>query len=143
MSNLVKSTGFPSFRSMMEDFWNTDGFFNKSVFSRNAIPPVNIRDTKDGYELELAAPGYKKDDFKISIEGGMITISAENKSEKKEKKDNYTRQEFYQEEFTRVFSLPENVTEDDVKAKYQDGLLQVELKKTNKAPASKKTVTVS
>lgn len=143
MSNLVKATDFPSFRSMMEDFWNTDGFFSKPIFSKTSLPPVNIRDTKDYYELTLAAPGYKKDDFKIAIEDGMISIRAEHKSEKKEEKENYTRHEFHQEEFTRVFSLPENVTEDGIKAKYQDGILQIELKKTAKSPSNKKTVQVS
>ncbi|HWV70918.1 MAG TPA: Hsp20/alpha crystallin family protein [Pseudosphingobacterium sp.] len=143
MSNLVKSTNFPSMKSMMEDFWNTDRFFEKPFFSQAAMPPVNIRDTENKYELQLAVPGYSKDDFKIAIENSMITISAENKSEEKEEKENYTRHEFRCEEFTRMFSLPDNVKEDDIKAKYVDGLLTIELKKSSKAPANKKTVQVS
>lgn len=143
MANLAKTTSLPSFRSMLEDFWNTDGFFDRPFFSQIAPPPVNIRDTESNYELQLAAPGFSKDDFKIAIEGGLIRISAENKSETKEENDNYTRQEFNVSEFTRGFKLPENVKEDDVVAKYEDGLLTIKLKKTKKAVAAKKTVKVS
>ncbi len=142
MSTLVKSNGFPTFGSMLEDFWNTDKFFNRPFFSRENLPAVNVKEKKHAYELEMAAPGFKKEDFKLTIEDGLLTISAETSNEQKEEKENYTRQEFSYNSFSRTFTLPENVVSDDVAAKYQDGMLKVELKKSGKTAAPKKEVTI-
>ncbi|HEY9000717.1 MAG TPA: Hsp20/alpha crystallin family protein [Mucilaginibacter sp.] len=144
MSTLVKkSNGFPSLRSMMEDFWNGDKFFNTPFFNAETIPSVNVRDKKNHYELEVAAPGYKKDDFKISTEKGLISISAETSSEKKEEKEDYLRQEFSCSSFTRTFSLPEDVEDDKINARYDNGVLTIELKKTAKPVAAKKEIKVA
>ena len=143
MSTLVKkSNGFPSLRSVMEDFWNGDKFFNAPFFATESIPSVNVRDRKNHYELEVAAPGYRKDDFKISTEKGLISISAETSSEKKEEKEDYLRQEFSCSSFTRTFSLPEDVEDDKINAHYENGVLTIELKKTAKAVAAKKEIKV-
>jgi len=142
MSTLVKSNGFPSLRSMMEDFWNTDKFFTQPLLNSETLPAVNIRNTKSGYELEVAAPGFSKNDFKISTENGLLIISAETSSEQKEEKEDYTRKEFSRTSFTRTFSLPENVEEDHVKANYKDGLLTIDLKKSGKALASRKEIKI-
>ena len=143
MSTLVKTNAFPSFRSMMEDFWNTDRFFDKPLFKGEALPAVNIRETKNNYKLEVAAPGFKKDDFKVATENGLLTISAETKTEQNEEKDNYTRREFSCSSFVRTFTLPENVIEDDINATYNDGLLKIELKKNAKSLPAKKEVKVN
>ena len=143
MSTLVKTNGFPSLRSMMEDFWNTDKFFDKSFFNGETLPAVNIRDAKNHYQLEVAAPGFKKDDFKITTENGLLTISAETKCEKNEEKDNYTRKEFSRSSFIRTFTLPSNVVEDNITAGYKDGLLSIELKKSDKELPAKKQIKVS
>jgi len=142
MSTLVKTNGFPSFKRMMEDFWNTDNFFEKPFFNGETLPAVNIRETKDNYEVEVAVPGFKKDDFKVTTENGLLTISAETKFEKNEEKENYTRQEFSCSSFARSFSLPENVVEEDISANYHDGLLKIELKKSVKNLPPKKEVKV-
>lgn len=143
MSTLVKTNGFPSLKSMMEDFWDTDKFFAKPFFNGEALPAVNIRETKGNYKLEVAAPGFKKDDFKITTENGLLTISAETKSEQNEEKENYTRREFSCSSFARTFSLPENVVEDDVNASYTDGVLKIDLKKSEKSLPAKKVVKVN
>ena len=144
MSTLVKSksNGFPSLRSMMEDFWNTDRLFDKPLFTNETLPAVNIRDTKNHYEVEVAAPGFKKDDFKITTENGLLTISAETSNEQSEEKEGYTRKEFSCSSFTRTFNLPEDAKEDGINAKYRDGLLTIHLKKSEKAPSAKKEVKV-
>jgi len=144
MSTLVKSkaNGFPSLRSVMEDFWNTDKFFDKSLFSGETLPAVNIKDAKNHYEVEVAAPGFNKEDFKVTTENGLLTISAETSTEKKEEKENYTRKEFSCSSFVRTFTLPENVEEEAINAKYRDGLLTIDLKKTVKNAANKKEVKV-
>lgn len=141
MTTLVKSNAFPSLRSMMEDFFNTD-VFNKPFTGTDFLPEVNIRDEEDSFELEMSAPGFKKSDFKITSEDGLLTISAETSSEHKQEKKNYTRKEFSSASFSRSFSLPDNIEEDHVKASYQDGLLKLSLKKSFKSPHSKKEISV-
>jgi len=142
MSNLVKSHFLPSFRAMMDDFWNTDRFFDHSFSDRNLLPAVNIRDTEQQYELELSAPGFKKEEFKVTTGKGMMTISAETSQDQKEETDDYTRKEFSRSSFSRSFSLPANVLEDDIKANYKDGLLKISLKKNGNAIAEKKQVLI-
>lgn len=143
MSTLVKSNGVPSLRAMMEDFWNNDNFFKSSFFNnRELLPAVNIRDTTKGYELEVAAPGFKKEDFKITTENGLLTIHAETSNEEKEEMDNYTRREFTRSSFSRTFSLPENVEEEKIAATYQDGLLTLNLKKSTKSLTKRKEVKI-
>lgn len=143
MSNLVKSHRTPLMSSLMEDFWSTDDFFEKPFFTAELLPAVNIRETKSHYKLDVSAPGFKKDDFKITTEDGLLTISAETSDEKNEEKANYTRKEFSSSSFTRIFNLPENVEEDHISANYNNGLLEIELKKSGKALTAKKEVKVN
>jgi HSP20 family protein len=126
----------------MEDFWNTDRFFEKPFFTGELLPAVNIRETKNYYKLDVSAPGFKKDDFKITTEDGLLTISAETSNEKNEEKASYTRKEFSSSSFTRTFNLPENVEEDNISANYNNGLLEIELKKSGKSLTEKKEVKV-
>ena len=143
MNTLMRSTRMPSLRSMMEDFWNTESVFGKSLFKDGGdLPAVNIKENDKNFEIEVAAPGYKKEDFKVDIVNGMLTISAENKNEQEEKKENYTRQEFSYSSFTRSFTLPETVKDEDVKAKYENGLLHLTLQKSEKAQVQKKTISI-
>jgi HSP20 family protein len=142
MTTLVKTNGLPSLKSMMEDFWNTDRFFGNPFFNSETLPAVNIREHKQSYELEVAAPGFNKEDFKITTANGQLNISAENSSEKKEEKHNYTRREFSCSAFSRSFTLPENVAEDEVSAKYRNGLLTLELKKSGKSLPQAKEIKI-
>jgi len=142
MSNLVKSTFFPSFRAMMHDFWKTDNLFNQSVFNGDFLPAVNIRDAEEHYELEVAAPGFEKEDFKITTDKGLMTISAATSNEKSEDKGDYTRKEFSRSSFSRSFALPDNVSEDEIKANYKEGLLTITLQKSEKLLPEKKQVLI-
>ncbi|MEQ7801955.1 Hsp20/alpha crystallin family protein [Pedobacter sp. ASV1-7] len=141
MKTLVKSNGFPTLRSAMEDFFNSD-FFNKPFMDTESLPAVNIRDEENSYELEMSAPGFNKEDFKITSEDGLLTISAETSSEHREEKKNYTRKEFASSSFSRSFSLPDNIEEEDVKASYKNGLLKLSLKKSFKALHNKKEISI-
>lgn len=142
MSTLVKSNSTPSLRSMMEDFWNNDRFFTLPFLNQELLPAVNIRDTKDNYELEVAAPGFKKDDFNISTENGLLTISAETSEEHNEEKKNYTRKEFSNASFTRTFRLPDNVDNEHIKANYNHGLLTIDIRKTKQDTTEKKKISI-
>ena len=109
------------------DFFNSDDLF--PFGSGEMTARVNIREGKDSYHIELAAPGLKREDFSIEVHGNIITISSEQKDEKKEEKENYTRKEFSYSSFKRSFTLPETVNQDKINAKYEDGLLILDLPK--------------
>ena len=138
---------FPTFRSLMDSFWNSDDFFGKEFpldeyFHRAWAPAVNIKDNTKTYEVEVAVPGLKKDDFKVSIENGLLSIKAEREENKEEKEDNFTRREFNYNRFERTFSLPENAREDSIKARYENGVLKITLAKTPDKKTKAKTVEI-
>jgi HSP20 family protein len=116
--------------TVFDDFfkpWN-EWFDNNSVLARTMnVPAVNITEKKDKYEVSLAVPGMKKDDFKIDIDGNMLSISSE-KEEKKEEKDKlFTRKEYNYSSFSRSFTLPNEINSEKIEAKYEDGVLKISL----------------
>lgn len=126
---------------MISDLFDDD-WLKSRLTNGDWSPAVNVIDNEDSYEVELAVPGLKKDDFSASIENGVLTITAKSEKESEEKKKNYTRKEFSSRSFTRSFTLPDNVKEEDVEAKYTDGVLKVKLAKTEKVAPSKKQVAI-
>lgn len=131
-----------TFPALFDDFfkpWN-EMFDNSRFWGRAAtVPPVNITETPNEYRVMLAAPGIKKEDFKIDVEGNMLTISAEKEEKVEEKEDKFTRREFNYTTFTRSFTMPEDVQYDKVDARYVDGVLELMLPK--KEEAKKTTIT--
>lgn len=117
--------------------WFPSRMFKRSLLSDLSMPAVNIKDNDDVYELEFAVPGYRKEDLKVNVKDGVITISSEKKVEKDEKEENYTRREFSYSSFERSFLLPENVDPEKVKAKVTDGVLNLSIGKTKAKPAIK------
>jgi HSP20 family protein len=97
------------------------------------VPAVNIVEKQDHYEISLAAPGMKKDDFNIDVEGNLLTISAESQQKREEKDDRHTRQEFNYTSFSRAFTMPDGVVRDKIDASYENGLLRLMLPKTEEA----------
>jgi len=106
------------------------------------MPAVNVKETDKAYEVELSAPGYNKSDFNISVENNMLTVSAETKQEKEQKEDNYTRREFGYTSFSRSFNLPTNTNEEDIHAKYQDGILRLTIAKKSLTTTPKKPIEI-
>ena len=147
MNSLIKVNGntknslFPEFPSMFDDFMTRD-IFNlptRAKFRGMSMPAVNVKETDSAFELEMAAPGMNKKDFKIEVENNTLVISAqqENKVEEKSEDGNYSRKEFSYQEFKREFLLPENsVNEDKISASYKDGILHIQVPK--KEPAKPK-----
>jgi HSP20 family protein len=119
---------FPAFNSMVNDFFRDDDFFDHR-FRMMKTPAINVLETDEAFKLEVAAPGMKKDDFKLEVENGYLFISAETKFEKEESEEDYTRKEFNFSTFKRSFWLPEGVKEDKIKATYKEGMLYVNLPK--------------
>jgi len=114
------------FDSIFHDSSSLSSFNTRSTSSR---PSVNISENEKEFDIEMAVPGFKKEDFKINLEKSVLTISLA-KSEKKEEEDKrYSKREFYFETFSRSFTLPENVDEEKVSAEYIDGILKVSISK--------------
>ena len=136
MSLLVKRNGnglMRPFRSIVSDLFDNDNFFESNFLSDTSIPAVNVKENEDHFEIELAAPGMKKKDFKVDVENGILNISAEREEKTEEKDENYTRKEFNFSSFSRSFTLPESVKKEEIKAKYDDGVLKLTLAKKEEA----------
>jgi len=129
-----KKQRLPWYDSMFTDLMSTDRLLTNDFFRENKwIPAVNIKDNKKNFEIDVVAPGFTKEDFDISIENGVLHISADNKEEIEEKEDLYTRREFDYRSFTRSFTLPENVNEEEkIEATYCCGILNLVLAKLHK-----------
>jgi HSP20 family protein len=122
----------------VEDFRNPITPENSGVINY----AVNIRETEHKYELELLAPGFKKSDFNITTHGGLLNISAETLPEENANDNNYVRKEFSRNSFRRAFSMPENVNVDHADARYHNGILIIDLKKTNRYTIGKQHLKV-
>ena len=136
MSNLIKKGGlFPTF--LFDDFFSKDFFdwTNKNFMDfGSTLPSVNIKDANTAYNIEMAVPGFKKEDFKISLDGNLLTISSEKKEEKEDKSEKFTRREYNYQSFSRSFTLPENSNAENISAEYKDGILNVTIPKKEIKP---------
>ncbi len=125
---------YPSVPSLLNRFfegdlmdWNTANFAGTD----STLPAVNIQENDNEFMIEVAAPGMKKDDFKLNYENGKLTISSEKKEEKEEKKGRkVTRREFSYQSFQRTFTVSETMVDaDKIQASYKDGILNIVLPK--------------
>jgi HSP20 family protein len=142
---LIKRSDWPLLMNgnLLSDFFDNDRFFDSDWFKKQSVPAVNVKETEKNFEIEVAAPGLSKKDFKITVDNGVLTISSEKKEEKEQKEKDYTRKEFSYSSFNRSFTLPENANEDDMKANYEDGLLKLSVaKKVITQPKAKKAIEV-
>jgi HSP20 family protein len=94
-----------------------------------SVPAVNIVEELKAFKVSLAAPGMKKEDFHITLEDGMLTISSEKKEEREQKDEKFTRKEFNYSSFNRCFTLPKDVLPDKIDARYEDGMLKLTIPK--------------
>ncbi len=115
----------------MDDFFYDDFFDNKWLEKKlkHTLPAVNIKETKNEFNIEFAAPGFTKKDFKIDLDDNVLTISAEKEKEKNEENENFTRKEFSYNSFLRSFTLPKTVHGEKIDAKYTDGILKLGIPK--------------
>ncbi|MFO7822800.1 MAG: Hsp20/alpha crystallin family protein [Cyclobacterium sp.] len=128
ISDLMGSANFPEFENR---FYDWDQKFE--------IPSVNIKETEKEFQVEVVAPGFEKKDFKIEFSDGVLTIQAEKEMKKEEDKEEIKRQEFSYASIKRSFSLPENAENDKIAAKYENGILLLQIPKIKQtaAPAKK------
>ena len=138
------------FDEFMDDPW--DRFFpaaaparKGAVDNRMRSMKTDIRETDDGYEVEMDLPGFKKEDVTAELNNGYLTVSAtrnENKDEKDEK-DNYIRRERFSGSYQRSFFVGKDITQDDIHAKFEDGVLQLQIPKdVPKKVEEKQTISI-
>jgi HSP20 family protein len=133
----------PGSGSWLSDFFDTEKFFDSDWLKNRTLPAVNVKETDKNYEIEVAAPGRTKNDFNISAENGVLTISSEKSEEMESQENDYTRKEFSYSSFSRSFTLPDNANEDEIKANYANGILKLEVaKKVLSQPKVKKAIEV-
>jgi len=124
---------------------NWNNFFNDEFFkpATASQPAVNIRETENSYSLEVAAPGLKKDDFKIELDKNILNISVTREKEQKEEQNGYSRREFHYSSFKRSFVIPETVDAEHIAGAYENGILNVQLPKKAEVKAAKRAIEVA
>ncbi|PTS93090.1 Hsp20/alpha crystallin family protein [Pedobacter sp. HMWF019] len=120
----------PGFNDVFDSIFN-DTFFSDRMITR--VPAANISETADHYHVELAAPGLKKEDFKLNLERNVLSISAEQRLEDKREERNYAKREYSYNSFVRSFTLPESADENGIQATYNDGVLAINIPKREEA----------
>jgi HSP20 family protein len=139
--NLIRKQT-PFFPSLIDDFINND--WNVKVPSLStSMPAVNIKELDSQFEIELAVPGKRKDDFEIEVENGILSISSTEEEKQLNENGKFTRREFSYTSFRRSFTLPDSVDPAKIDASYKEGVLQVLLPKHKEAqPQPKKLIKI-
>jgi HSP20 family protein len=133
---------FPWNTSALTNFLNADDFFNDDFFAKDSLmPAMNVIEHDDDFKIELAAPGFEKKDFDVTIDDAGLHISAEKTDKVEEKEEGYLRKEFSYNSFKRSMRLPESINLDKkIKAVYKDGILKFNLLKKEEAKVLPKKV---
>lgn len=141
-NSIIKATG--SMPALFEDFfkpWND--WFSSPWKGMLNVPAVNIEENEKEYRVSLAVPGMKKDDFKIDVDGNLITVSTEKEETKEEQDKQFARREYNYSSFSRCFTLPEEVDRNQIVARYENGLLTLSLpRKEEMKKVSAKSIAV-
>ena len=132
-------TSLNPFTDVFESFLN-DSFFSDRMISR--VPAVNICETEGEYQIELAAPGLKKEDFKINLDRNMLNISVEKTAENQEEHKKYNKREYSYTSFVRSFALPDTADDAHIDAEYADGVLNIKVAKKEEAKMATREIPI-
>jgi HSP20 family protein len=147
MTLMKRNEIFPAWSRFFNDFFDKDllDWTDKHFSNTNTtLPSVNIKESENGFQVEMAVPGMLKDDFKINLENNILCISSEKKTENEKTEGSYSRKEFSYQSFSRSFALPLSADEGNIKAKYENGILMIEIPKREEAkPKPPKAITIS
>ncbi|WPU92865.1 Hsp20/alpha crystallin family protein [Mucilaginibacter sabulilitoris] len=124
------SSLLPGFSDVFDSIFN-DTFFNDRMVTR--VPAVNISETENNYHVELAAPGLKKEDFKLNLERNVLNIAVEQTANQEDNQKNYSKREYSYNSFVRSFTLPESADDSQINASYTDGILRIDIAKREEA----------
>ncbi len=124
------------FDHFFDDFETRPAHNPQHAMPLNGVMRTDVKETKTGYELDIDLPGYKKEDVQAELKDGYLTISAQTKSDNDEKDDkgHYIRRERYVGSCSRSFYVGEDVEQDDIKAKFEDGILKLTVPKKEAKP---------
>lgn len=146
LPNVVRrrTNSLPNF---VDEFFNDGfltGFFTPDYnWRNNGTPAVNVEETEKDYRIEVAAPGLEKNDIKVSVNEGVLSVAYEKKTEKEEKKDSYLRREFGYTSFNRSFALPEETDVDKIIAQHKNGVLHITVPKAEAKVVPSREIKIS
>lgn len=133
-----------SFDGMMKELFNEFPSAAGRTFREDVLnfPPVNIVEKAEGYQVELAVPGYEKADFNVKLDDKILTISTEKKDSSTESTDKMIRKEFTYKSFKRSFTLDDKIDAENISARYENGILKLELPKKENQKAAAKDINI-
>ena len=133
-NNKAVSHNYFPFSDLMRNFFGNEGYCD----DYNAIPEANISEDENKYQIELAVPGLEKKEIKVEIDKDILKVRHESQEKKENENQRYSRREFRYKGFTRTFIIPESVDDSKLKAKYENGILILELPKKPKSEVEQK-----
>ncbi len=135
--------GRPAFLdTFFDDFFTRDRFLSDLTEGRRVTPAANIAEAKEAYRVELAVPGFRKGDFSIELNDGVLHISGDHQQELNEDTTEYSLREFTGTQFSRSFNLPDTIDEEKIEANYENGILTIVLPKKEEAQPRSRTIRV-
>ena len=138
-NNKANNTLLPGFNDVFDSIFN-DTFFSDRMVSR--VPAVNISESENNYHVELAAPGLKKEDFKLNLERNQLTISVEQSSDHQDNHKNYSKREYSYSSFVRSFTLPDSADDSRIDATSTDGILRIDIAKREEAKTVRRQIEI-
>jgi len=138
-NNGQKNVVNPWFSDVFDSLINDSRLNDRLV---NKTPAVNIAETENNFHIELAVPGLKKEDFKISLDKNLLSVSAEKKTENVDESKKYSKREYSYNSFVRTFTLPETADAAKVDAEYTDGVLKLNVAKKEEAKVQSREIAV-
>lgn len=133
------------FNNFMDDFFATvPSILRDDLITPNfkSSTPVNIKEAEKEYVLEVVAPGFQKEDFRISLDNNTLTVSLEKKAEEENGNEKFIRKEYKYHSFSRSFTIDEKIDAEGIVAKYLNGVLTLNLPKREAVKASSKEITI-
>jgi len=138
-ANGAKNNALNPFTDVFESIFN-DSFISDRLTTK--VPAVNIAETENDFHIELAAPGLKKEDFKINLDKYVLSVSAEQKAEHTEEGKRYNKREYSYSSFVRSFTLPETANQERIDAEYSDGILKITVAKKEEAKSLTREISI-
>jgi HSP20 family protein len=129
-SDTKKNDAVSNFNNVFDSIFN-DTFFSDRMVTR--VPAANISESADHFHVELAAPGLKKEDFKLKLERDVLSISVEQTNQEDQQNRSYAKREYSYNSFVRAFTLPDSANVEGIEAKYMDGVLCIDIPKREEA----------
>ncbi|MEP6648262.1 MAG: Hsp20/alpha crystallin family protein [Saprospiraceae bacterium] len=129
----------PGFNDVFDSILN-DTFFNDRLVTR--VPAANISESADHYHVELAAPGLKKEEFKISLDRNVLNVSVARQRDIRDEQKNYSKREFSYSSFVRAFTLSDSANAESIEAAYTDGVLKIDIAKREEAKMVRRQIVI-